>query len=365
MPRMFTELPQGQAFSRDVSGGTAADTGERNFRVILNAPNESYSPQAVCGVFVGDAHPLNPNITCQGFDAKFDGESRLVNIISFKYGANASPNGSNDDPKQKAPDVRPPLWSTSTSLTEVPVIRWLRRDSASTSPAGSGWTTPVNPVNDRYEGISRLEPVTTISIEQYEPFDPTKNIEYVGNVNSSEIKLGTLTMPRRTVMLRGVTSKPHTEPFGPLVWRGWLVNYEFCFKRNKATYYSSAQNANVDLDIGWDITQIVEGFNITNDGLNVANVDQGALHYEMNDLGAIAPNWNERVLAAGGGGRWRANVKIQAPGSSGVSQRPSSSPVALNDDGTPRAPTASPPVLVYRHQIYEEVDFKTVLKLRF
>jgi hypothetical protein len=31
--------------------------------------------------------------------------------------------------------------------------------------------------------------------------------------------------------------------------------------------------------------------------------------------------------------------------------------VPLNDDGTQRAPDASPAVLVYRYQIYQDLDF--------
>jgi hypothetical protein len=41
----------------------------------------------------------------------------------------------------------------------------------------------------------------------------------------------------------------------------------------------------------------------------------------------------------------------------GITQLPSAQPIALNDDGTPRLSTASPPVLVYRYVIYDELDF--------
>jgi hypothetical protein len=32
----------------------------------------------------------------------------------------------------------------------------------------------------------------------------------------------------------------------------------------------------------------------------------------------------------------------------------------LNDDGTPRADTADPKVLVYRYRVYKEYDFNTL-----
>lgn len=360
MTRAAVELSQGQAFGRSVEDAQAADTSERNFRVILSAPNEVYSPQSVCGVYVGDRHPLNPYLTCSGFDAKFEGDSRLVNIITFKYSSNPGP----QDNKQQEPSVRPPMWSTSTSLQECPVTVWKRRYS-DTSSSGS-WTAPLNPAGDRYEGISKLEPVTSITIEQYEAMDPTRNIKYVGRVNSTAMALGSMIMPPRSVMFRGLQSKPHVEPFGTLVWRGWICTYEFAFRDNITTYY--AASGEVRDSIGWDITQIVEGYNIINDGLNDATVDQGALNYKMDDTPAITPNWAGRTLVETGV-KYRALVKVSAPGGDPnklISQRPASQPVALNANGTPRAvDTATPKVLVYRYQIYEDCDFKSVLGLRF
>jgi hypothetical protein len=360
MTRAVKELAQGQAFGRSVDNSQAADTSERNFRVVLSSPNEVYSPQAVCGVYVGDRHPLNPYLTCSGFDAKFDGESRLVNIVSFRYGSNPG----QEDAKQQEPSVRPPLWSTSTSLQDTPVIVWKRRYSDTAS--GSSWTAPVNPAGDRYEGISKLEPITTISIEQYEAIDPTRNIKYVGRVNSAQVVLGSLVMPPRSLMFRGLQSKPHVEPFGSMVWRGWLCTYEFAFRDNITTYYASA--GEVRDSIGWDITQIVEGYNIINDGLNDATVDQGALAYTLDDNGAVTPSWDARTLVEANK-KYRACVKVSAPGGDPnrkISQRPAAQPVALNANGTPRnVETQDPKVLVYRYQIYEDCDFKKVLGLRF
>lgn len=359
MPRSFTELSQGQAYSRDVDTAASADSAERNFRVILSSASETYSPQALCGIHVGDPHPQNPYLTCSGFDAKFEGDSRLVNIITFKYAANPG----QQDTKQQSPDVRPPLWSTSTSLAESPLVVWKRRTS-DTASVGT-WTAPINPAGDRYEGVSRLVPTTTISIEQYEAADPTKNIKYVGRVNSATIVLGSLSMPPRSLMFRGLQSKPHVEPFGDLVWRGWLCTYEFAFRDNVATYYNGT--AEVRDSIGWDITQIVEGFNIINTGLGAADVDQGALSYKIDEDNRITPNWAGRQLFQTG--KCRAMVRVAAPdrdGTKPVSQRPSALPVALNGDGSPRdVSSTDPPVLVYRYQIYEECDFKAVLRLRF
>lgn len=359
MPRIVTELPQGQSFGRDVSDSKVADTSERNFRVVLNSPNEVYSPQAVCNVRVGDPHPYNPLLTCSGFDAKFENDSRLINIISFKYGSNPG----QEDTKQKSPDVRPPLWSTSTTLIEAPIIYWKRR----TSDTGSigDWVTPKNPAGDRYEGISKLEPTTTITVEQYEAMDPTRNIKYVGRVNSTAMTLGSMSMPPRSVMFRGLQSKPHVEPFGELVWRGWICTYEFAYRDNVASYYNGS--AEVRDSIGWDMTQIVEGFNIKNTGLGASGVDQGALNYVLDANNAITPSWDARTLFRPGD-KLRALIRccVGNDDTTKVSQRAAVQPVALNENGSPRdVDTSTPSVLVYRYQIYEDCDFKTVLRLRF
>jgi hypothetical protein len=361
MTRAVKELAQGQAFGRTVDSAQAADTSERNFRVVLSSPNEVYSPQSVCGVYVGDRHPLNPYMTCSGFDAKFESDSRLVNIITFKYGSNPG----QEDTKQQEPSVRPPLWSTSTSLQETPVIVWKRMISDTASYDGK-WTAPVNPAGDRYEGISKLEPITTISVEQYEAIDPTRNIKYVGRVNSTAMALGSLVMPPRSVMLRGLQSKPHVEPFGNLVWRGWICTYEFAFRDNFTTYYGAYGESRDS--IGWDITQIVEGYNIINTGLDDAAVDQGALAYTLDEYGAVTPSWGARTLVETNK-KYRACVKVSAPGGDPnrkISQRPSAQPVALNADGSPRdVNSQTPKVLVWRYQIYEDCNFKAVLGLRF
>ena len=56
---------------------------------------------------------------------------------------------------------------------------------------------------------------------------------------------------------------------------------------------------------------------------------------------------------------------IRIPIGKKFSQNPSASPIALNDDGTPRkTQTADPAVLVYGYAVQPEGDLKTLLGLR-
>ena len=53
MPKLATELTQGQAFARTAEDAAIADTACRVYKVILNSPGETFDPQAVCGTYVG------------------------------------------------------------------------------------------------------------------------------------------------------------------------------------------------------------------------------------------------------------------------------------------------------------------------
>jgi hypothetical protein len=85
MPKGVTEISQGNQFSRSANEGQLADSATRTFRVLLNSPSEVFDIQASCGVFVGDPHPTNPNIYCASFDAKYEGDTRMVLVATFNY----------------------------------------------------------------------------------------------------------------------------------------------------------------------------------------------------------------------------------------------------------------------------------------
>jgi hypothetical protein len=332
MPIASSELAQGQAFSRSADGeGSQSDTFDRVFKVLLSSPNEVYNPQDFCNVYIGSAHPLNNDLTCRSFSAKFDGESRMVNLVTFKYQSYASNEASSGqtDPYQSAPSDRKCQWTTDTSLMEVPADTWL--------PQGGVWQTPINPLGERYDGVTKQVPVTNIKVSQFEAFDPLACLNYVGAVNEFPLQFGSKLLESRTVLFRGASQRPHVETFRNLTIRGWIVTYDFVYKRNECRY-PNANGVPVLEIVGWRRLQPLEGFNVINDGLGNADVDEQGLTLEHEDF-KVKYNFPLAqpldYAANTQGKRMRAMVGFPCP-TGGWAQRPSSSPIALNADGTPR-----------------------------
>jgi hypothetical protein len=138
--------------------------------------------------------------------------------------------------------------------------------------------------------------------------------------------------------------QPVVESHGAALYRGFKRTYEFAIKTNG----------------GWFIDQLIEGFNIKNDGVNQAGVDNGALNLKIVNEEIVGwPNAPE-LADDSQGKKMRARVLISAP-EGAVTQRPSAQPVALNRDGTPRdvenPPGGEDAVLTDRYLTQETVAF--------
>jgi hypothetical protein len=384
MPRLVSELSQGQNYEFSADQGGLAASAARVFRILLTSPSEFIDIPVACSAPIGSEHPRSPGVFCTSFSGVYEGESRMVILATFNYASTPSADssgggGGGADPKSQPPDVRPASWYTTTSLVEVPAFKWQRIELANQFDPDSitlGPKTPIhNPVGDLYEGITTLTPITTIYVEQWNPIDPTLFSEFSGSTNGFELKIGSLVMPRRTVMFRGVQARPKNEAWGDAVYRGWDCTYEFLYRKNVASYDvpSDFDLISFTEPIGWDVLQPQSGFNVFS--FNPAQADnsqdpfgQPLRHNESSQI--IGADGNP--LAEGGtpllpigmtaGEKVRAMVRI----SSGnfIGQRPSSQPVPMNDDGTARIDTATPKVYVYRYKVTEEVDFLQLLKIR-
>lgn len=372
MPKYFTELTQGQTFSRSSEEGGLVDAAQRVYKVILLHPAEVFDPQFVTGTYIGSRHPYNLNLVCFNFDAKFEGDSRMVTLVTFYYKNYAtwaaSATGGQNDPKTISPDIRPANWSTDTSLMEMPADVWW--------PAGTDGpkTVPMTPTKDRYDGVTKMVPITTIRVDQYEQRDPMINSEYVGCINSADIQMGGRTYPAHTLMLRGVSSKAHVETFRTTTFRGWIATYDLVYKLNKIKYQTGNGGLASDKDsvIGWDRLQPLESYYVFNKRLGDADVDEGGLalehlDFKVKDNGGAQPYEYAKGTA---GKKVRAMVRVPCP-NGGWFQRPSASPIAVNSDGTPRNlydtnADGSPklyPILV-KYQVQPEIDMVKVLNLR-
>jgi hypothetical protein len=340
--------------------GSVADSQVRVFKIILSAPDEVVDPQVHCNIRVGDTHPVNANITCKSFDVRFDGESRLVMIVTFNYESQA--HSSQQDQNNKPPELRAANWATSTSLVETPVYAWRKmRDWIN-----DNWgieEAAVNAAGDIYDAVTKLTAVVNISVEQFELDDPTRHCEYAGYINEKGISLGSLYMFNHTVMFRGVQSQPHIESWGGEIRRGWKCTYEFMYKANRTKIYQPQRNAEATVDLGWDVAVPQTGFNV-NAFAPPGGADDDVYGQPLkHSQGRVVPLLS---LPNGvtPGEKVRAMVKVFEYEDGGVSQAPSASPVPLNDNGRPRINTADPKVLVYGYQVQPSIDLAQTLQLR-
>jgi len=354
---------QGNQVSRSSNNGQLADTATRVFRVILSSTTETFDIQQTCGVRIGDPHPVNQNVFCTSFDARYDGDSRVVFICTFQYQstADAASSGGGSDPKSMPPNIRPADWSVSASLAEVPVYTWFLTNPATGARVGNP-VVPKNAAGDRFDAIAKYEPIITISVQHWESTDPTRNVEHVGKVNDASFVVGNMTCKRHTLMLRGISSQAAVESWGGLAYRGWNTTYEFAYRTNHVRgLWNGFGNQTVDADIGWDIAVPETGFNC------LSFVPAGALA-EQDIFGQPLKHENGKIADpeqmpdnVAVGDKMRAMVKVFEYEDGGVSQAPSAQPIPLNEDGTPRksfgAGAADPPVIINRYLIYDELDF--------
>ena len=362
MPAGVSEVGAGAQFSRSSQDNQTADTATRTFRIVLNNPQEVLNIQSACGIFIGNIYPTNPDLTCTSFDARYEGESRMVVQATFNYTSENSQQ--QEDQKQKAPDVRPANWTTSSTLMEVPKTVWARRTGLQ---SWDGEKPAINPAGDMYDGITAMEPVVTIAIEQWETVDPTRHLKYSGSVNEETITLGTLSMTPGTVMFRGVNSQPAVEAWGDLKYRGWRCTYEFAYRRNETTVIIGGIPQKTE--IGWDIAVPLSGFNCRAFAPNAPAADEDVFGQPLrHNNGKIVPPLllPDQVTA---GDRVRAMVKVFEYEDGGTSQSPSASPIALKPNGRPlKTHDASGNLVnepyVYAYRVQPVINITNTLGLR-
>jgi hypothetical protein len=352
MPKMVSPLAQGNSFGRSADGGQLADTATRTWKVILNEPNESWDIGASVGVQIGDPYSDSNPIPCVSVEARADGESRLVRIVTAQYRTQVGDGGGGEDPGSYSPDVRPANFSTSTTLYEVPAYKWKRYDVGFPD---SDWKPVANVIGDPVDGVSKMDPITTIRITQFSATPGTIYQQHCGCINSEPMSLGGyLSCEPHTVLFRGVEAAPHVESFGNMVYRGFMNSYEFAYRRNFVG----------DVAYGWDRGEPVSGFNCKafNPAQPGNDKDPYAQPLKYDDYVLVEPlALPDKVNA---GDKVRAMVRITNQANGKVSQDRSAQPVPLNVDGTPRISSADPPVLVWRYQVQKDINLTQTLQLR-
>jgi hypothetical protein len=366
MARLVSEQKQGQSFSRSFREGQIADRATRTFKILLESPTEVPQIQPLCGVFIGDPHPDSPDLYCLSFSAQYDGDSRMVVLANFEYEpiVSSANGGGGQAPQPTQPDIQPANWSLSSSLIEVPVRTWWWRTGE------NAWQERAKPaanvVGDLYDGITAMRAMVTISITQFDLLDPTRHAQFVGCINEEEIKLGTLAMKPHTVMLRGLSVQSQVKPWGNGVFRGWESSYEFGYMENTQEVAFDGTGNMFEIALGWDVAIPVSGWNCRAFNPVGATDSQDIFGQPLKHKdGKISkdPNYAmaDDVVV---GEKVRGMVKVMEYRTGGASQTPSASPIALNDDGTPRKITDDRRPLVYPYQVHKAINFTQTLGLR-
>lgn len=330
---LVTEISQGNSFSVTSEAGRGAYSATRAWKVLLSSPGESWDINQLTGVNIGDAYSGGNPIPCVSIEGRSEGDSRLVKIITATYRATPGTDTATD-PKTQNPTSRPPLYSMSVALSEIAAWGGQAYRNGSWT-----WGPATNPAGSLVDGISRLEPVVTINIDQYSSSDQSAMLGYVGYVNDSAFSFSSLSIGVHCCMFQGLSVNPVVEQFGPATFRGFKLTFTFAIR----SHYTWTRDG--VMAIGWGLAIPQTGFDIICDGLGRADVEQEALPLQHENQVVVEPN---AIVASLAGKKGRAMVPIPASDDKKWCQRVASQPVALNDDGTPRSRNASPPVLINR-----------------
>lgn len=348
MPKNIVQLAQGNTFSETSENGRGAFSASRSWRIILTSADEVWNINEATGVDIGSPYSESNPIPCVSLEARADGDSRLVRVVTANY--RATPGSDvNVDPKTVEPTQRPALYSMSTSLQEI--TAWGGRPVV--GGVSQEWKPSVNPVGDLYDGVTRLEPVVNIQIDQYSQSDQSGMLGYVGYVNSDTFTFSALTIGVHCCMVQGISSSAVVEQFGQATFRGFKITFNFGVRRHDTITREGYG------PIGWDMAIPQTGFNIYNDGTTRADVDQQALVLQHEGGKVKLLGANKAIVLADDLVQKKARAMVSiAADDGGYRQRVASQPVALNDDGTPRNTlTQTPRVLINRVCMQPEMAF--------
>ena len=351
MPKYIAQLAQGNSFSETAENGQGAFSATRVWKVILDSPDEALDINAATGVRIGTPYSEANPIPCVSIEGRADGESRLVRIITATY--RATPGSDPEvDPKTQEPTLRPALYSMSTTLSEI--TAWGGRPVV--GGVSQAWKPAVNPVGDLLDGVTRLEPTVTITIDQYSASDQSAMMGYVGYVNSEPFTFSNLSVGLHCCMFQGLSSQAVVEQFGASTFRGFKLTFTFGVRSHYTLTREGPQA------VGWDAAIPQVGVNVFNKGLSDDSVDKKALVLEHDNYKVKVGPQNALYLASSlpEGEKVRAQVTIPCP-DGGWMQRSAAMPVPLNDDGTPRSPymgsVNQPVVLINRVCLNPEMAF--------
>jgi hypothetical protein len=371
------------------SGKSASDgTGSalqytRSWKLVKSSRNEAYDVPTTIGVDIGSQLPGVSGVYCTNLTDNPEGDSLMVRRITATY---SSPQNSGRRPNQDlgiAPWLRSAVTTMDAVSESIPAQQYILDPVAAEGTAASKRSLAVQPTGELIDGLTRPDPTIRFQISQFETADPTAKSKYISGLNSLPVIIGGVSFPPRTLILNGISARKQTESYAGVETSGWLVTYSVAYRRNTQRVLVNIDPATGvaiddemdDVDIGWDIAVPLRGLNCINlfdDAVNTGYpVDPFALSLLSNEDGVVIGFPQATVGVAVGpirvlvdGDEWSAffagtefenlagtiidadsnttekqicRAMVTNPTTAGgFSQKPASSPIPLNPDGSPR-----------------------------
>jgi hypothetical protein len=363
MPQV-SEVNAGTQYQFSNDQGKVAASVTRVFRILKSTASEYTNIFSVCGVNIGDQHPSESGLYCASASAQYEGDSRMVVLATFTYkttpvdddSGGGGGGGGGGDRNAYSPEVRPPTYSVSVSLQEVPALSWDKMTNKN-----PGVQTPRNSAEEPYDNITKMAPVTTVVYKFFDNVSVAGLNVHAGKINGSDIRLMSLgNIGRHTVMFRGAQSSPTVETFQGVRYSGFENTFEFMYRPNV-----SQLDGNM-VEVGWDMLVLQSGLSLithtplANPSQNNGGKNDFALPLKHDNNQVVIPASLADGIAVGS--RQRAMISIPS-GDGKFVQRPAGAAILLNEDGHALAVNATP--IVNRYRVYEELDFQATFPPRF
>ena len=412
------------------SGKSASDgTGSalqytRSWKLVKSSRNEAYDVPATIGVDIGSQLPGVSGVYCTNLTDNPEGDSLMVRRITASY---SSPQNSGRRPNQDlgiAPWLRSSVTTMDAASESISAQQYIMDPLAAAGTEAAKRSLAVQPTGELIDGLTRPDPAIRFQLSQFETSDPTTKARYISGLNKNATTIGGVVFPPRTLILNGISYRPQTETYGGSEVSGWVVTYTISYRRNTQRVLVNinpstgvaVDDAMLDVDIGWDIAVPLRGFNCVNLYDAAVNtgypVDPFALSLLSNEDGVVfgsaiagsPPDESGPIRVRVNGveksayfagtefnnldgteikpsssttERQTCRAMVTNPTTAGgLSQKPASSPVPLNPDGSPRgrysptgftdiddeyyfAGTSNPinAVLAYRRGVNDAFDF--------
>jgi hypothetical protein len=307
-----------------------APTAERKFAITVSEPVSHQTIIDTIGILHGSPHPEYAYLLCtQGSFSEID---RHHVEATYEYALPAGGSIENSDPH---PLSRPDVWSFSTGGIAIPVFYYYDGDEI--APL-------VNSAGDIIEGFTSTEAELRVTIAgNRATFDYALATSVTNCINDADYLGGA----PFTWMCTGISGQQQAEVVNGSEVRYWTFTAELVYRESSHLLLVP--------DSGWQyIAQDKEGDTATSAGKGADTSDTGT--FSKTTQGGVSVLRKKARTA--GGVKKRAWVWMEKINDDEKPMRvPSAEKVALNDDGSMKAPGSAPNILARR--VHRAIDFSS------